>query len=66
MKLADLDLEKKEMYYIKALQYHTKHKNIGDEAGKFLAHINLGIVYNTIGDFEQASVNHHFALRYAT
>ena len=42
-----------------------KHKEIADVAGKFLAHINLGIIYNHIGDFEKSSINHQFALRYA-
>ena len=42
-----------------------KHKEIADVAGKFLAHINLGIIYNALGDFEKASINHQFALRYA-
>jgi tetratricopeptide (TPR) repeat protein len=34
-------------------------------AGKFLAHINLGIIYNKLGDHEKSSINHQFALRYA-
>ena len=44
---------------------HNKHKEIADVAGKFLAHINLGIIFNNIGDHEKATINHHFALRYA-
>jgi tetratricopeptide (TPR) repeat protein len=48
-----------------AIDYHTKHKEVADVAGKFLAHINLGIIYNSIGDFEKSSINHQFALRYA-
>ena len=51
--------------YKDAIEYHTKHKEIADVAGKFLAHINLGIIYNNIGDHEKASINHQFALRYA-
>jgi len=35
-----------------------KHKEIADVAGKFLAHINLGIIYNQVGDFEKSSINH--------
>ena len=42
-----------------------KHKEIADVAGKFLAHINLGIIYNQIGDYEKSSINNQFALRYA-
>lgn len=52
-------------YYKDAIDYHTKHKEVADVAGKFLAHINLGIIYNSVGDFEKSSINHQFALRYA-
>ena len=41
-----------------AIEYHTKHKEIADVAGKFLAHINLGIIYNNLGDHEKSSINH--------
>lgn len=51
--------------YKEAIEYHTKHKEIADVAGKFLAHINLGLIYNNLGDHEKASINHQFALRYA-
>lgn len=57
--------ESEPQYYDDAIEYHTKHKDIADVAGKFLAHINLGIIYNAQGDFEKASINHQFALRYA-
>ena len=45
-------------FYKEAIEYHTKHKEIADVAGKFLAHINLGIIYNSIGDHEKSSINH--------
>lgn len=61
MKLGEADPN----LYKDAIEYHTKHKEIADVAGKFLAHINLGIIYNNIGDHEKASINHQFALRYA-
>jgi hypothetical protein len=35
-----------------------KHKEIADVAGKFLAHVNLGIIYGKKGDNEKASINH--------
>jgi len=57
--------EKNPKYYDEAIEYHQKHKDIADIAGKFLAHVNLGIIYNNIGDSEKASINHQFALRYA-
>jgi hypothetical protein len=44
--------------YEDAIEYHQKHKEIADIAGKFLAHVNLGIIYNLIGDSEKASINH--------
>lgn len=52
-------------YYDEAIDYHLKHKEIADVAGKFLAHVNLGIIYNNQGDQEKSSINHQFALRYA-
>ena len=61
MKLGEID----PVYYNDAIQYHMKHKEIADVPGKFLAHINLGIIYNGVGDFEKSSINHQFALRYA-
>jgi tetratricopeptide (TPR) repeat protein len=48
-----------------AINYHNKHKEIADVPGKFLAHINLGIVYSAMGDEEMSSVNHQMALKYA-
>lgn len=52
-------------FFEDAIEYHLKHKEIADVAGKFLAHVNLGIIYNLLGDNEKASINHQFALRYA-
>ena len=54
MKLGDVD----SIFMNDAIQYLMKHKEIADVAGKFLAHINLGIIYNQIGDFEKSSINH--------
>jgi tetratricopeptide (TPR) repeat protein len=54
MKLAEID----DKLYDEAIEYHSKHKDIADVAGKFLAHINLGIIYNNRGDYEKASINH--------
>ena len=61
MKLGELDPH----LYENAINYHMKHKEIADVAGKFLAHINLGIIYNATGEYEKSSINHQFALRYA-
>lgn len=52
-------------FYEDSIDFHMKHKEIADVAGKFLAHVNLGIIYNIMGDSEKASINHQFALRYA-
>jgi hypothetical protein len=54
MKLA----ENEPHHFKDSIEYHLKHKEIADVAGKFLAHINLGIIYNGIGDNEKASINH--------
>lgn len=61
MKLGESDPE----FYKDAIDFHTRHKEVADVAGKFLAHINLGIIYNATGDHEKSSINHQFALRYA-
>jgi tetratricopeptide (TPR) repeat protein len=61
MKMGETDPK----YYKDAIDYHTKHKEVADVAGKFLAHINLGIIFNAEGDHEKSSINHQFALRYA-
>ena len=42
MKLGENDPQ----YYRDSIDYHTRHKEVADVAGKFLAHINLGIIYN--------------------
>jgi tetratricopeptide (TPR) repeat protein len=60
-KIAEGDVK----HYKEAIDYHLKHKEIADVAGKFLAHVNLGIIYNNLGDQEKSSINHQFALRYA-
>ncbi|CAI2368366.1 unnamed protein product [Moneuplotes crassus] len=51
--------------YKKAIDMHLKHKEIADTSGKFISHVNLGIIYNQLGDQEKSNINHHFALRYA-
>ena len=57
--------ESEPAHYKDAIDFHTRHKEVADVAGKFLAHINLGIIYNATGDHEKSSINHQFALRYA-
>lgn len=62
--MAELEPEKSNLWQ-ESINYHTKHKEIADVPGKFLAHINLGLIYNRLGDNERAAINHQFALRYA-
>jgi hypothetical protein len=50
--------ESEPAYFKDAIEFHTKHKEVADVAGKFLAHINLGIIYNSQGDYEKSSINH--------
>ena len=33
----------------KAIDAHLKHKELADDAGKFIAYVNLGIVYEKMG-----------------
>lgn len=49
----------------KAIQLHTKHREIADTVGKFVAHLNMGLAYALLGQREAATVNHQYALRYA-
>ena len=56
---------KEPKFYKDSIEYHLKHKNIADIGGKFIAHVNLGIVYDEVGEKEKAAVNQQFALRYA-
>ena len=62
--MAELEPSKENLWQ-ESINYHTKHKEIADVPGKFLAHINLGLIYNRLGDSERAAINHQFALRYA-
>lgn len=62
--MAEVDPDKSNLWQ-ESINYHTKHKEIADVPGKFLAHINLGLIYNQLGDSERAAINHQFALRYA-
>ncbi len=57
--------EKDPRYYQSAVEYHLKHCQIGDLAGKFIANANLGIVYDLLGDKEKAATYHQAALRCA-
>jgi tetratricopeptide (TPR) repeat protein len=43
-KLAEQDPDTDALWN-EAINYHLKHKEIADVAGKFLAHVNLGIIY---------------------
>lgn len=57
--------EKDPKYYKDAIEYHLKHNQIGDIAGKFISFVNLGMIYNLMGENEKAVVNNQHALRYA-
>ena len=48
--------EDKADYYKNAIEFHLKHKEIADVAGKFLAHVNLGIIYSNLDDQEKSSI----------
>ncbi len=57
--------EKDKKFYKNAIDFHLKHKQIADIGGKFIAHVNLGIVYSELQENEKATINQQFALRYA-
>ena len=49
----------------KAIEYHTKHRDMADIPGKFTAYCNLGIAYAGLGSMDKAVYNHQNALRHA-
>jgi len=49
----------------KAIEYHTKHRDMADIPGKFTAYCNLGIAYASLGQMDKAVYNHQNALRHA-
>uniref|UniRef100_K3WJS9 MalT-like TPR region domain-containing protein n=1 Tax=Globisporangium ultimum (strain ATCC 200006 / CBS 805.95 / DAOM BR144) TaxID=431595 RepID=K3WJS9_GLOUD len=48
-----------------ALVYHQKHLEVADDAGKFVAHLNLGLTYGSLNDPNEAARHHQEALRLA-
>mmetsp|Transcript_13700 Transcript_13700/g.40389 ORF Transcript_13700/g.40389 Transcript_13700/m.40389 type:complete len:255 (+) Transcript_13700:712-1476(+) len=54
-----------EAYVKQAIQYHTKHLEVADVPGKYIAHVNLGLCYAALAMPEEAVANHQHALRYA-
>ena len=48
-----------------AVQFHTQHLQVADERGQFVAHCNLGIAHDRLGEFELAAQHHQDALRIA-
>ena len=52
-------------YYNDAIEFHLKHREIADIDEKFIAHNNLGQIYEKIGEKEKSAVNLQFALKYA-
>lgn len=46
-----------------ALVYHQKHLDVADDAGKFVAHLNLGLAYGSLNDPNEAARHHQEALR---
>ncbi len=57
--------EKDQKYYSMAIEYHQKHNEIGDIAGKFISYVNLGMIYGILGENEKAAIHHQSALKYA-
>merc|ERR1711998_125458 len=49
----------------KAIEYHTKHRDMADIPGKFTAYTNLGIAHAALGAADKAVYNHQNALRHA-
>ena len=48
-----------------ALKYHKKHFELADDAGKFVACTNVGLVLGSLGKVSEAAKSHQDALRLA-
>ncbi len=48
-----------------AVQFHGQHLQVADERGQFVAHCNLGIAHDRLGEYELAAQHHQDALRIA-
>mmetsp|Transcript_41238 Transcript_41238/g.94877 ORF Transcript_41238/g.94877 Transcript_41238/m.94877 type:complete len:448 (-) Transcript_41238:3-1346(-) len=60
------DLSKRAIdWFRKSIAYHNKHREVSDAVGKFVAHLNMGLAYSTLGERESSTVNFQYALRYA-
>lgn len=57
--------EENRKYYRKAIEYHKKHFQHSEVKDKFIASMNLGLVYGLVGDKENADVYNKEALVYA-
>jgi len=49
----------------KAIVFHNKHRENSDGVGRFIAHLNMGLAYASLGEKQMATVNHQYALRFA-
>lgn len=48
-----------------AIEYHKKHLGAADDAGRFVAHLNLGLAFGSLDDPNQAARHHQEGLRLA-
>lgn len=51
------DAQVKEDCLVKAIEWHGKHREIADNAGKYLAHVNLGQAWGQLGREDKATAN---------
>lgn len=52
-------------YYQRSIACHSRHRDIADIRGKYVAHCNLGLVFSAMGQHDRAAQNFRHALRYA-
>jgi len=57
--------EKDPRFFKTSIEYHIKHSQIGDIAGKFISCVNLGIVHSALEEHDKAASYHQAALRFA-
>eukprot|EP00698_Gefionella_okellyi_P005749 TRINITY_DN15209_c0_g1_i1.p1 TRINITY_DN15209_c0_g1~~TRINITY_DN15209_c0_g1_i1.p1 ORF type:complete len:553 (+),score=97.09 TRINITY_DN15209_c0_g1_i1:50-1708(+) len=54
-----------EEFYARAISCHSRHRDIADVRGKYVAHCNLGLLFAAMGRSDRAVLNFRHALKYA-
>ena len=61
----EVQSEELRLFLEAAVQFHGQHLQVADERGQFVAHCNLGIAHDRLGEYDLAAQHHQDALRIA-